>query len=278
MKAKPTLFDSARIARFYARAQKRAVQFAFLRQRTVEDLQDRLSSITRTFNNATLISPFAVETKGLPKNIKTCAFLPALPPQSQDMLISLLHLHMEEDLPTLLRDIYQSLRPDGLFLGALFAERTLHELRAVLLAAESECRGGAQARIVPFAQIKSLGALLQQTGFALPVVDVDRVVVRYDNLLALLHDLRGMGQGNPLSGPIKPLRRDVLQRAEEIYVAQYGDEQGKIPATFEVCHLCGWSPHESQQQPLKPGSAQVSLTQVIGPNAKPAGPKQDHEK
>ncbi|PHS23347.1 MAG: SAM-dependent methyltransferase [Robiginitomaculum sp.] len=262
------LFDSARIGRYRARASKRYADHSFLNERAWEDVLNRLDSVTRSFETGVLINPFASGLAGLPAFIEQQDAIPAVAPQSQDLVISLMHLHLENDLPGALRTALRSLRPDGLFLGALFGERTLHELRAALLQAESECCGGAQARIIPFAEIKALGGLMQRAGFALPVVDVDRVTVRYGSVTALMHDLRGMGQSNPLTGPVRPLRRDVLGRTEEIYRERYGTKDGRLAASFEIVHVCGWAPHESQQKPLKPGSAQISLHEVFGQSPK----------
>jgi len=262
------LFDSARIGRYRARAHQRLVDHSFLSERAWEDVLNRLDSVTRTFETGVLVNPYAPDIAGLPAFIEEKKEMPAMAPQSQDLVISLLHLHLENNLPGALRAILQSLRPDGLFLGALFGERTLHELRAALLQAESECCGGAQARIIPFAEIKALGGLMQSAGFALPVVDVDRVMVRYGSVLDLMHDLRGMGQSNPLAGPVRPLRRNVLGRTEEIYRERFGTKDGRLAASFEIVHVCGWAPHESQQQPLKPGSAQISLHEVFSQPAK----------
>ncbi len=263
MTSQTALFDSARIARYRARAQSRAEKYAFLRKRTFEDILLRLQSVTRSFDQGMLVSPFTLDPDIVPEYLSQKHTLPASSPSSMDLIISLLHLHVENDLPGILHAVRQTLRPDGLFLGALFGERTLHELRHSLLSAESE-HSGAQARIIPFADIQALGGLMQRAGFALPVIDVDRVTVHYTSLMALMHDLRGMGEGNPLAGSVRPLHRDILYRAEEIYRENHGDKDGRIPASFEIVHTCGWAPHKSQQQPLKPGSAQISLTDVLG--------------
>jgi len=266
------LFDSARIGRYCARASKRYADHAFLNERAWEDVLNRLESVTRSFETGVLINPYTPGLAGLPTFVEEKKEIPTMTAQRQDLVISLMHLHLENDLPGALRATLQSLRPDGLFLGALFGERTLHELRASLLQAESECCGGAQARIIPFAEIKALGGLMQRAGFALPVVDVDRVTVRYGSVTALMHDLRGMGQSNPLAGPVRPLRRDVLGRTEEIYRERFGTKDGRLAASFEIVHMCGWAPHESQQKPLKPGSAQISLHEVFGDKAKKERP------
>ena len=173
-------------------------------------------------------------------------------------------LHWANDLPGALMQIKRALRPDGLFLGTLLGAGTLKELRAVLTEAELEVRGGAQARVSPFADGFDGAALLQRAGFALPVADVDRLTVRYSDLYALIRDLRAMGETNALSGPIRPITRGMLARAAEIYAERHADADGRLRATFEIVHLAGWAPHESQQKPLPRGSAKVRLADALG--------------
>ena len=168
-------------------------------------------------------------------------------------------LHWVNDLPGALAQIRRALKPDGLFIGTLFGAGTLKELRGVLTEAELEVNGGAQARISPFADGFDGAALLQRAGFALPVADVDRVTVRYPDLFALIRDLRAMGETNVLAGPNRPLTRDIVARAAALYAERHGEADGRIPATFEIVHLAGWAPHDSQQQPLRPGSARSRL-------------------
>ena len=187
-----------------------------------------------------------------------------VPDQSQDLIVSLMSLHWANDLPGALSQIRRALRPDGLFLGALLGAGTLKELRAVLTQAELEIRGGAQARVSPFADGFDGAALLQRAGFALPVADVDRLTVRYPDLYALVQDLRAMGETNALAGAIRPMTRGLLARAVELYAERFGEPDGRIPATFEIIHLAGWAPHESQQKPLPRGSAKVRLADALG--------------
>lgn len=187
-----------------------------------------------------------------------------LEPASTDLIVSILGLHWVEDMPGLLARARRSLRPDGLFLGALFGGATLTELRQALTEAELEVTGGAQARVAPFADGLDGAALLQRAGMTLPVCDVDRIVVRYGDALALMRDLRAMGETNALAGPARPLRRDVLMRAAQIYAERFADPDGRVRATFEIVTLAGWAPHESQQKPLPRGSAQVRLADVLG--------------
>lgn len=136
--------------------------------------------------------------------------------------------------------------------------------RAALTQAELEVRGGAQARVSPFADGFDGAALLQRAGFALPVADVDRLTVRYSDLYALIRDLRAMGETNALAGPIRPISRGMLARAAEVYAERFAEPDGRIPATFEIIHLAGWAPHESQQKPLPRGSAKVRLADALG--------------
>jgi hypothetical protein len=160
--------------------------------------------------------------------------------------------------------IRRALRPDGFFIGALFGSRTLQELRQALTAAEAEILGGVSPRVSPFLDIRDAGALLQRAGFTLPVADTDEITVHYKNPLRLFEDLRLMGETNVLHERQRRfLRRDVLLRALEIYRQENADGEGRIRATFEIMYLAGWAPHESQQQPLKPGSAKMKLADAL---------------
>ena len=185
-------------------------------------------------------------------------------------------LQFVNDLPGTLIQIRRALKPDGLFLAAMIGGDSLTELRQAFAQAEAEVEGGVSPRVAPFADLRDLGALLQRAGFALPVTDVDRVTVRYASPLALMHDLRRMGAANALTERRRtPLRRATLRRLLEIYAERFADPDGRIRATFEIVWLSGWAPHESQQQPLKPGSAKTRLadalrTQEISAGEKPA--------
>ena len=193
---------------------------------------------------------------------------------SLDLATSVLALQFVNDLPGALAQIRRALRPDGLFLAALVGGETLHELAAVLTEAEAELTGGASPHVAPFLEVRTAGALLQRVGFALPVVDQDRLTVRYADPLALMRDLRAMGAGNPLAERSRrPLRRDVLFRAVAAYAARFADPDGRIRASFDVISLSGWAPHESQQKPLRPGSAQARLADVLGTTERSTGEK-----
>ena len=186
-------------------------------------------------------------------------------PASLDLAVSLLALQDVNDVPGLLIQIRRALRPDGLFLGALAGQGTLSELRDSLLAAETEIYGGASPRVSPFVDVRDAGALLQRAGFALPVADVETVTVRYDDMFALLRDLRAMGATNILADRARrPVSKRFFLRAAEIYAKRHADPDGRIRATFAFVWLSGWAPHASQQKPLKPGSAAMSLAEILG--------------
>jgi SAM-dependent methyltransferase len=194
--------------------------------------------------------------------------------ESLDLVISALALQFTGDLPGTLVQVRRALKPDGLFLASFLGGDTLSELRASFAAAEAELTGGASPRVAPFAELRAVGGLLQRTGFALPVIDEERVVVRYADAIALMRDLRAMGASNALvERERRPLRRSVLIRAAEIYGERFADGDGRIRATFDVISLSGWAPHESQQKPLRPGSARTRLADALGTVEHSAGEK-----
>jgi SAM-dependent methyltransferase len=185
--------------------------------------------------------------------------------ESTDLVVSGLALQWINDLPGTLIQIRRALRPDGLFLAALVGGETLTELRQAFAAAEAEIEGGVSPRVTPFADVRDIGMLLQRAGFALPVTDVDRLVVRYSSPFDLLIDLRHMGATNVLRERRRtPLRRATLWRTAEIYERRFADPDGRIRATFDIVWLSGWAPHESQQKPLRPGSATHRLADALG--------------
>ena len=140
----------------------------------------------------------------------------------------------------------------------------LTELRQSFAAAEAELEGGASPRVAPFADLRDIGSLLQRAGLALPVTDVDRVVVRYDSAFALMADLRRMGATNILFERRRgPTRRATMLRMAKNYGERFADADGRIRATFDIIGLPGWAPHESQPKPLRPGSATASLEAAV---------------
>jgi SAM-dependent methyltransferase len=276
----PLIFDSLRRAARLRRSAARFRDADFLHGRAADDAVNSLEATLRDFPVAVDLSarpdPFAerlgdsiaATRVGTPLWLGAGAAAPGaqpleIEPGSADLIVSLMTLHWANDLPGALSQIRRALRPDGLFLGTLLGAATLKELRAVLTEAELAERGGAQARVSPFADGYDGAALLQRAGFALPVSDVDRVTVRYPDMFALIRDLRAMGETNQLAGVIRPLTRAIAGRAASLYAERYGDADGKIPATFEIVNLAGWAPHESQQKPLKRGSASVRLADAL---------------
>jgi NADH dehydrogenase [ubiquinone] 1 alpha subcomplex assembly factor 5 len=193
-------------------------------------------------------------------------------PESFDLVLSLLNLHWVGDLPGALLQIRQALRPDGLFLAVMFGRGTLSELRDCLLHAESEIHDGAGPRISPFADLRDGAGLLVRAGFALPVADIESLTVTYPDALALMRDLRGMGEANALrSRPKRFAGRELFTRAAALYAERHSDSERRIQATFQLLFLTGWMPHESQQAPLRPGSARNRLADALGAVEQPAG-------
>lgn len=285
----PQVFDRALIRRRLARAHRQGGE-DFLLTRAAADLVDRLSVVKRGFSR--------VLDLGTPRQDVAAALRRALPeasitrlspvaepagpggwtslvgdeerlpfaPESFDLAVSCLSLHAVNDLPGTLVQMRRALRPDGLFLACLFGGDTLKELRTALGVAESEVLGGASPRVAPFSDLRDLGGLLQRAGLALPVTDTEPLVVRYRDPFRLFADLRAMGATNALALRHKgPLRRAVLMKAAAVYAERFSDPDGRLRATFDLVWLSGWSPHASQQKPLKPGSAQASLAAALKP-------------
>src|SRR5712691_9745936 len=267
----PALFDRALLQARRRRASKQG-EARFLLDRVAEDMVDRLAAVKREFASAADIwtpGEGLASYGGFESFIRIAAedspqeILP-LAPESLDLAVSALAFQFVNDLPGVLAQIRRALKPDGLLLAAMIGGDTLTELRQSFAAAEAECEGGVSPRVLPFADLRDVGALLQRAGLALPVTDVDRVVVRYDSAFALMADLRRMGATNILLERRRmPTRRATMLRMAEIYGERFADANGRIRATFDVIWLSGWAPHESQQQPLKPGSARASLEEAV---------------
>ena len=269
----PKLFDRALLRMRQDRA-LRVGPAAFLLDRVAEDMEERLHAVLRDFSDvADIWTPGEVLRKPSRDRFKSISQIgmhdaeaETLPfqPESLDLAVSGLAFQFVNDLPGVLTQIRRALRPDGLLLAALIGGDTLTELRQSFAAAEAECEGGVSPRVAPFADLRDVGALLQRAGFALPVTDVDRIVVRYDSAFALMQDLRRMGASNILAERRRtPTRRATMLRMAQIYGERFADPDQRIRATFDVIWLSGWAPHESQQKPLKPGSAKASLAEAV---------------
>jgi SAM-dependent methyltransferase len=297
------LFDRALLAQRRRRARALG-PVTFLLDRVAQDMAERLSAVRRTFDvvvdlgtpsdavRRAILAAGAVgriiaaapRAGATDTNTRTSVLVAdeeRLPfrDASLDLVVSGLALQFVNDLPGAMVQIRRALKPDGLFLAALVGGDTLSELRQAFAAAEAEVEGGASPRVAPFADVRTMGALLQRAGFALPVTDVDRVVARYDSPLRLMHDLRRMGATNVLAERRRSvLRRQTLRRLVEIYAERFADPDGRLRASFDIVWLSGWAPHESQQQPLRPGSARTRLADALGTREFSTGEKPNGER
>ena len=259
----------------------------FLVREVIERLLERLVDIRRVFRRVLLLGApaglveaalrgrpglelvvAADETAAIlgPDGLRVVVDSEALPFADGmfDLVLSPMLLHWVNDLPGTLVQLHRCLAPDGLVMLALPGGETLVELRQVLTEAELACEGGAGLRVSPFADVRDAGSLLQRAGFALPVVDVDRITVSYGDPLRLLRELGRMGEGNALRQRRRgPLRRETLVRACQLYGELFADPAGRIPATFDILFMSGWKPHASQQQPARRGSASVRLADAL---------------
>jgi SAM-dependent methyltransferase len=296
MSSGPKIFDR-RLLRVRRRRARALGAATFLLDHAATEVAERLSAVLRQFDIAVdlgassdavrhalaasgkigTIVAAAADAAALENSVmRVVSDEEALPfaDTSLDLVVSVLALQFVNDLPGTLIQIRRSLRPDGLFLAALIGGESLAELRTAFADAESEIEGGLSPRVAPFADVRELGALLQRAGFALPVVDSERLTVRYDSVLALMHDLRRMGATNVMQERRRrPLKRATLQRLETIYADRFADADARLRASFEIIWLTGWAPHESQQKPLKPGSAAQRLADALGTREIPAGEK-----
>ena len=294
------IFDRALLR---ARRERHAAEIAatdFLHRHAADDILERLSFIRRTFPVALDVgagagllanrlrhagigiealvsldpSPRVLAGIDGPRVVAEEELLP-IRPASLDLVVSALSLQLVNDLPGALLQIRHALKPDGLMLVSLLGGLTLHELREAFALAEAETTGGASPRVSPFADVRDLGGLLQRAHFALPVADNETLEVGYESALHLMRDLRALGWANALVERSRtPLRRDTLRRVAEIYHERHARPDGRVRATFEIVTLTGWAPHESQQKPLRPGSATSRLADALGaPSEEKSGPR-----
>lgn len=300
MSAARTVFDRDLVNRRRSRVAAGASEHDFLLQRVAADFAERLTVINRVFPVAACIGAHhgalsrhlrTLPQIGLMIDVERSAPLLAqcdgpsiaadeelLPfaDASLDLAVSALSLQLVNDLPGTLRQIARALKPDGLFLGAMIGGESLKELRAAWLQAESEIEGGASPRVAPMVDVRDAGSLLQRAGLALPVTDTDVVTVTYASPLRLMRELKAMGASNALTDRRKvPVRRETLARAAAIYADRFARADGRVPATFDIITMTAWAPHESQQKPLRPGSAQMRLADALAPKgaASETGPK-----
>ena len=276
MQTPPLMTDRAALMRNRTRALRAPA--LFLHADAISEVQERLIEVNRRFTAPAVVTPFGpLWQEALPgARIVADDEVLMLEQGGHDLVIHALCLHWANDLVGQLVQARHALRPDGLFLGLLFGGQTLHQLRACLAQAESEVTGGLSPRVLPMAEIRDLGALLQRAGFALPVADTVTRTVSYRDAWHLMTDLRAMGEGNALAARLRhPTRRAVLTRAARLYSDSYATADGRIPATFEVITLTGWAPHDSQQKPLRPGSAARRLAEALNTAEQPL-PRKDY--
>ena len=286
----PILFDQQLIQQHRQRAAPSYADFAFLKDAAAARLADRLELMRRAFDlcldvgahdgrlaqhfaglgkighmiHTDPAETFAIATKQHgPGVVHALGELP-YKPESFDAVFSCLSLHWVDDLPGLMMQARQLLKPDGLLLVSLLGGNSLTELKQALAEAEQDITGGFSPRCAPMADIRDIGGLMNRAGLALPVADSDRLTVNYPHMFKLMADLRGMGEQNALLARLKtPTRRQVFLRAAEIYQQRFGQADGQIPASFEIVTVTGWAPHESQQKPLRPGTAAHRLATVL---------------
>lgn len=264
---------------------KNFAKHAFLNQEISQRLIDNLQDIKRAFNTVLNLNVDKATIRdhlqdsfilnqdislNMARRSESCAvqgdeeFLP-FKDQSLDLVLSCLNLHWVNDLPGALAQIIHSLRPDGLFLAAALGGETLNELRSSMLKADIDQSGGSSPHISPFMDIRDGGALMQRAGFALPVVSTERITVKYSDAFSLMKELKGMGENNALIKGYKGLSsRALMMKVAQYYQDDFADAKGRIPATFDIIYMQGWAPHDSQQQPLKPGSAKMALKDALG--------------
>lgn len=286
-------FETRLVRQRKRRARAGLADAAFLHQRAAEDLAERLEAIPRPFARALALGGAGHVSRAIAARPDLAARIGAIieadwagahvaldperlpfAPGAFDLILSPLMLHWANDLPGALIQLRAALRPDGLLLACVFGGETLHELRFALIEAESEITGGAAQRVAPFTDVRDLAHLMQRAGFALPAADRDVISVRYGEPMRLMADLRAMGETLALreKSP-RALSRRILARALEIYSTRFADADGRVRATFEIVTAAGWAPHESQQKPLKPGSAKARLADALGVKEQNAGEK-----
>ncbi|MDC9826545.1 SAM-dependent methyltransferase [Devosia sp. ZB163] len=282
MSLPPRVFDRDLIAQHLKRRAPGAEDF--VTQIALDDLAARLITITRDFDQALIMGPdgarlplmgrsasgaFAFERVSTVLGSEEAPLVDPemllLPRQGYDLIVSLFDLQVVNDVPGFLSRIRAHLRPDGLMIAAALGGDSLTELRQAFLRADSEITGGAFARVAPFIPLADIGGLLQRAGFALPVADLETYPVRYSDALKLMRELKGLGAQNPLADrPGRAATRTLIGAAAAAYEELAGDPDGRVRATLEIVWLLGWAPHESQQKPLRRGSATVSLKDVLG--------------
>jgi hypothetical protein len=253
------------------RQRRRALRAGFvdvLHQLAADEIEDRLAEVNRRFTDIAIVTGFPDfwQARFPAARVVADDAVLDLQPQSHDLIVHAMSLHWAEDPIGQIVQSRHALREDGLFIAAFFGGQTLSELRAALAQAEAEVAGGLSPRVLPMGEIRDLGGLLHRAGLALPVADQISQRASYRDLLHLCHDLRAMGEGNAMAARLRhPSRRDLFARAAGLLASHHPDcdDPSRISVTFDLVFLTGWSPSESQQKPLRPGSAQKSLAEAL---------------
>ena len=267
----PELTDRAALCRFRARAARRGPAL-FLHEVAGEEIEERLAEVNRRFTAPAVVTGWPTFWQERFPRARVVADAPLLDlaPEAHDLVIHALCLHWADDPVGQLVQCRRALKPDGLFVAALFGGHTLAELRAVLAEAEAEIAGGLAPRVLPMGEIRDLGALLQRAGFGLPVADCLKLPASYADAFALMRDLRAMGEANAMAARHRrPAPRRLFAEAARRYAEAFPAPGGRIRAGFEMVFLTGWAPHESQPRPLRPGSARARLADALGTREQP---------
>lgn len=271
----PKLTDRAALLRNRKRATREPVDF--LQALVANEVEERLTEVNRTFTQPAIVTGHPNIWQNRVARARILEDTETLPfsENSCDLIIHSMALHWANDPVGQLVQCRRALRPDGLLLATLFGGQTLRQLRIALAEAEAQVTGGLSPRIAPMAEIRDMGGLLQRAGFALPVADVTPFETNYPTMPHLMRDLRAMGEGNALSARLRrPTGRAVFLRAAEIYIENFADKHGRVPATFEVITLTGWAPSTDQPKPLRPGSAISRLSDALGTTETPLDPSE----
>lgn len=261
----PRLTDAKALSARRARA--RVADARFLHDEAIAELHERLEDINRTFTNPVIVTDFPKIWQNFIPGAQIVPMQDTLDLQTgaHDLVVHAMGLHWADDPVGQVVQCARALKPDGLFLSAAFGGATLTELRSALAEAEAQVMGGLSPRVAPMAEVRDMGALLQRAGLALPVADTLRKTVTYANAIALMHDLRAMGETNALAARHRAIPpRALFPTAAAIYEKSYPAEENRIRASFEIVFLTGWAPHESQQKPMRPGAAKSRLADVLG--------------
>ena len=269
----PSLTDRPALLRNRVR-DNRVHPVDFLHRIVADEIKDRLAEVNRAFTDVAVVTGMPDFWSAVFPGARIIADTPELDLQAggHDLVIHVMALHWAEDPVGQIAQCARALRPDGLFIAACPGGCTLQELRDVLTRAEAQATGGLSPRVLPMGEIRDLGALLGRAGLALPVADQITQTVSYRNLFHLAGDLRAMGEGNALAGRLRhPTRREIMVNAGQLMAHDHRDPQDpqRVRATFELVFLTGWAPDQSQQKPLRPGSAKMPLAEALANTRKP---------